>query len=75
MCGIFGLVTKPESGFKVKSIQNTFEKIATISESRGLDSSGVAIRSSVDHAINIIKGDVPIRTLLHSSRYKKEIFD
>jgi len=73
MCGIFGLITKPESGFKAKSIKNTFEKIATISESRGLDSSGVAIRSSAHHSINIIKGDVPIRTLLDSPRYKNEI--
>ncbi len=69
MCGIFGIITKQESRYSGKAIRNTLEKIAILSESRGKDSSGMAIRHTVEGMIDVIKGDVPIRDLLKSKEY------
>lgn len=66
MCGIFGLITKPGTTYSVKSIRQTLENIAVFSESRGKDSSGMAIRNLKTAAIDVVKGDVPIRQLLKS---------
>jgi glucosamine 6-phosphate synthetase-like amidotransferase/phosphosugar isomerase protein len=43
MCGIFGLIAKPETAYSDSDLKNTLVKIATFSESRGKDSSGMAI--------------------------------
>lgn len=67
MCGIFGLIVKPGTGYPAKKLQGTLEKIAMLSESRGKDSSGLAIRDKATGSIHVIKGDVPIRQLLKSS--------
>lgn len=69
MCGIFGLLIKPGTDFPVKSIGQTLVKVATFSEARGKDSSGIAFRNSSTHRINVIKGDIPVKDLL-----KSEIF-
>lgn len=75
MCGIFGLITKPGTIFPLKIIKQTFNNIATISESRGKDSSGVAIRNPFEKVIDVIKGDVPIRQLLCNPTYHTKITD
>lgn len=67
MCGIFGLIAKPGSSFPAKKLQGTLERIAILSESRGKDSSGLAIRDKSAGKIQVIKGDVPVRQLLKSS--------
>lgn len=69
MCGIFGLITKPGANFPQKKLRKTLENIAVFSESRGKDSSGMAIRNSNASNINVIKGDVPIRQLLKSKAF------
>jgi hypothetical protein len=73
MCGIFGLITKPGTNFSQKSIRKTLENIAVFSESRGKDSSGMAIRKPGAGRIDVIKGDVPIRSLLQSNSFTNEI--
>lgn len=67
MCGIFGLIVKPGRSFPVNKLRETLDKIAILSESRGKDSAGLAIRDTSSGSINIIKGDVPVRQLLKSS--------
>jgi glucosamine--fructose-6-phosphate aminotransferase (isomerizing) len=69
MCGIFGLITKPGKPYSNKAIRQTLENIAVFSESRGKDSSGMAIRNLNEGTIDVIKGDVPIRQLLKSKDY------
>jgi asparagine synthetase B (glutamine-hydrolysing) len=73
MCGIFGLITKPGTNFSQKSIRKTLENIAVFSESRGKDSSGMAIRNGAHSGIKVIKGDIPIRHLLKSTAFDREI--
>ena len=73
MCGIFGLITKHGKAFSKKSIRNTLENIAVFSESRGKDSSGMAIRMPGKNKIDVIKGDVPIRGLLKHASFQNLI--
>jgi glucosamine--fructose-6-phosphate aminotransferase (isomerizing) len=75
MCGIFGHITKPCSTYSSKAIRQTLENIAVFSESRGKDSSGMAIRKPGAGKIEVIKGDVPIRSLLQSSSFRNEIVE
>ncbi|NDA63518.1 MAG: glucosamine 6-phosphate synthetase [Chitinophagia bacterium] len=69
MCGIFGFITKSGQPYAAKLIRQTLENLAVFSESRGKDSSGMAIRNSKDCTIHVIKGDVPIRQLLKSKDF------
>jgi len=69
MCGIFGLITKPGKTYSTKATRQILENIAVFSESRGKDSSGMAIRDLKKGTVDVIKGDVPIRQLLKSKDY------
>jgi glutamine---fructose-6-phosphate transaminase (isomerizing) len=73
MCGIFGLITKPGKSYSSNATRKTLENIAIFSESRGKDSSGMAIRKPGAGKIDVIKGDVPIRSLLRSNIFYNEI--
>ena len=69
MCGIFGLIMKPGKSYQGRVILKTLKNIAIFSESRGKDSSGVAIRKPTLGRIDVIKGDVPIRSLIKSREF------
>lgn len=73
MCGIFGLIIKPDSNFSSSNIKKSLKKIATLSESRGKDSSGIAFRNVTNNTINVIKGDIPVRQLLKSKELKNSL--
>jgi asparagine synthetase B (glutamine-hydrolysing) len=73
MCGIFGIIIRPQSTFPSKNISSILRKIAILSESRGKDSSGIAFRNENDNSIDIIKGDVPIHKLLKSNEFNSEL--
>jgi glucosamine--fructose-6-phosphate aminotransferase (isomerizing) len=73
MCGIFGLIIKPGPNYPQKEIRKTLENIALFSESRGKDSSGMAIRNGAKKGIEVIKGDISIRHLLKSAAFDREI--
>ncbi len=73
MCGIFGIIIKPDSSLNIKSVEKTLNKIAVLSESRGKDSSGIAFRKNFAKTIEVIKGDVSISKLVESSEYNKQL--
>ncbi len=73
MCGIFGFIIKPDTKYPVNNIFKSLEKIAIFSESRGKDSSGIAIRKTDEERIDVIKGDIPISQLLKGNDFKREI--
>jgi glutamine---fructose-6-phosphate transaminase (isomerizing) len=73
MCGIFGVIIKPQVQVSKKCIKNLVHQIAVLSESRGKDSSGIAFRNETDHAIHVIKGDIPIHHLLKSKVYNLQL--
>ena len=57
MCGIFGLIAYPDSGFLATNISRILKNVASYSESRGKDSSGIAFRFEQQDKIEVIKGD------------------
>lgn len=63
MCGIFGVTLSEKSNYSSKNVNEVLKKIAHISESRGKDSSGLAIRNETTKRIDVVKGDIPIRQL------------
>jgi glutamine---fructose-6-phosphate transaminase (isomerizing) len=69
MCGIFGVIIKPQTHFTNNSIKGLIRRIAILSESRGKDSSGVAFCNVNNNVIEVIKGDIPIHQLLKSEEY------
>ncbi|GAB2495584.1 hypothetical protein [Algoriphagus taiwanensis] len=73
MCGIFGLIVKPNSSYPSISLKRNLENIAIFSESRGKDSSGMAVRNQFSNKIDVIKGDVPIRDLIKSTVFQTVI--
>lgn len=73
MCGIFGLIAKPGTNYPTKILRKTLEDIANLSESRGKDSSGMAIRKPEINQIDVIKGDIPISQLINSKVFETEI--
>lgn len=73
MCGIFGIIAKPDSKISGKEIEKILRKIAILSESRGKDSAGIAFRNPKIQTIDVIKGDIPIRELLNSIELGKQM--
>jgi glutamine---fructose-6-phosphate transaminase (isomerizing) len=69
MCGIFGIILKPGTKYPESSLKGSLKKIALFSESRGKDSSGVAFRNTAENSIDVIKGDIPVSTLIRDERY------
>lgn len=64
MCGIYGLIIKPGVSASSTIIRDSLKNIALQSESRGKDSSGLAIKRIKEKRLDVIKGDVPISRLL-----------
>jgi glutamine---fructose-6-phosphate transaminase (isomerizing) len=70
MCGIFGLIAVPEFKYQNNYIIATVDKLAKLSESRGKDSSGMAIRQAGEKCVHVIKGDIPIHDLIENKIFK-----
>lgn len=72
MCGIFGLILKPHTQYSRNSIKKVINKIAILSESRGKDSSGVALQNDEEQVVHVVKGDISISALLKSNEFNQE---
>ena len=64
MCGIFGLFVQRGSRCTPAFIQRAVASLARHSESRGKDSSGIALRDGRQQEYVVLKGTVPITELL-----------
>lgn len=64
MCGIFGTIVKKNTQFNNLDIQNVLSELARLSESRGKDSSGLAVLNPSESNINVVKGNIRIKELL-----------
>jgi hypothetical protein len=71
MCGIFGTIVKKNSNSN--DFKLILENLAILSESRGKDSSGLALLNSKESKINVIKGNIRIKELLNSEITNKKI--
>ena len=64
MCGIFGIITSGDSPYKEDFLSNSFKKLAYLSETRGKDSSGICAFDKNSDKINIIRGPIPVKTII-----------
>lgn len=69
MCGIFGIIAKAEAGITQPLAENIIRELFILSETRGKESSGVAVRSAADRTIHVTKDDVPASELIASKEY------
>ena len=70
MCGIFGLIASPESGISQQKSAEIVNKLFILSESRGKESAGIAIKNTADRKIHVLKQSVPASKLIGSDEYK-----
>jgi len=66
MCGILGLASKKD--LNSKDIKKNIAKLFVLSESRGKESSGIAIKNK--NGISIFKKPIPASKLIKSNEYK-----
>jgi asparagine synthetase B (glutamine-hydrolysing) len=64
MCGIFGFFTSADTEYRPDFVKNSLKKLALLSESRGMDSSGLVIWNEPERTVNVLKGAVSISYLL-----------
>ena len=70
MCGIFGVITKKESGYSNKFLKKSLITLAKLSETRGKDSSGLCGLNHKNNSFDIIKGPIPANELLKRNKVK-----
>lgn len=69
MCGIFGVIANEEI-YNRKKLIEIVEDVAKLSQVRGKDSSGLAVRFETKKQIEVLKGPVSIDKLLKTDEYK-----
>lgn len=70
MCGIFGLIANPESGITQQKSEEIIRKLFILSESRGKESAGIAVKNTSSNKIEVVKHSIPASELVKSSEYK-----
>lgn len=69
MCGIFGIIAKANATDE-ELTKKIISELFVLSESRGKESSGIAIRNYALNKIFVTKDDVPATELIRSNDYK-----
>ena len=70
MCGIFGILAKADAGLTQPLAESVIRELFILSETRGKESSGIAIRNAADRSIHVTKDDVPASELIRSKAYR-----
>ncbi len=70
MCGIFGILAKADAGLSQPLAERVIRELFVLSETRGKESSGIAIRSADDRTLHVTKDDVPASELIASPAYR-----
>jgi hypothetical protein len=69
MCGIFGLVVNKSTDWSPRTLRKTVDLLFQLSESRGKEAAGLAIRTS--EAIHVYKEAMPASQMIADKRYKR----
>ncbi len=69
MCGIFGIIAKVEN-YNRNALVKILEDVAKLSQVRGKDSSGLAVRIESIKQIDVLRGPVSIDELLKTKEYQ-----
>ena len=71
MCGIFGILLKEGSEFSTALVQGMLNSLFKLSESRGKEAAGLAIRAHDE--IQVYKAPIAASRMIHSAGYKEVI--
>ena len=69
MCGIFGVISSENSNYSISFLRKSLTNLASLSESRGKDSSGLCVLNQ--NSLNVIKGPIQARNLLKRNKVKE----
>ncbi len=70
MCGIFGLILRPGAGTDSITTQKIVKDFFLLSETRGKESAGIAIRSEATKQILVLKRDIPASKFVTTADFK-----
>lgn len=73
MCGIFGIINTVPSGSRNKLIEKSIEDLFELSESRGKESAGMALKSSANQNVRILKDSLPAQKFISLEQFKKSL--
>ena len=71
MCGIFGFVAKEGADFSKQDADKMLRELFILSETRGKESSGIAIRDFGNDRIDVFKEDKPATELIKTNYFRK----
>ncbi len=71
MCGIFGLITGPESKFKQKKFKSIIKGLFLLSETRGKDASGLMLLT--DSNIVVLKHSLSAQKMVKTREFANEV--
>ena len=72
MCGIFGIVASANSGWSARSVRAGVDRLFLLSESRGKEAAGLALRAS--DAIHVLRQPLAASAMLRTTQYA-QVFD
>lgn len=73
MCGIFGVIAGKNTPYTNAFLSKSLSTLASLSESRGKDSSGISLLNNEKKSIEVYKGPIPVSKLLKNQELKKDI--
>ncbi|REJ82334.1 MAG: hypothetical protein DWQ44_07805 [Bacteroidetes bacterium] len=71
MCGIFGLVGRKGSELSLSLVKEITDELFVLSERRGKESSGIAVKNTRLGSISVYKQSIPASELIKSNQYRK----
>lgn len=71
MCGIFGVIVGETTGLKKQEIVAVTNRLFELSELRGKESAGIAIKNGLRKSIQLYKDAIPAKKFIQTSSFKK----
>ncbi len=75
MCGIFGVIAKPDSDYDAQELAGTLKALAMLSESRGKESAGFSCWNHRAREIQVLRGPVSASQMLRSDKFTEFLAD
>jgi len=70
MCGIFGVIANTHSKLSFDETKSLVETLFVLSESRGKESAGIAVKLLRDQSIHVLKKSIPAGDFIQSAEFK-----
>ena len=71
MCGILGIVVSKNCNLNLTSTKKVVDTLFKLSETRGKESAGIAIKDSVNNRICLYKAPIPASSIIVQEEYNK----